>query len=85
MIPSFVGKRRVFSPRLVDATFWLGNAAVLFRIVPMMIPVSWYEAWPSSVILASTSFGLSGIIALAAIWCLAINLRKTMVVQMLRT
>lgn len=79
MIPSFVGKRRVFSPRLVDATFWLGNAAVLLRIVPMMIPVSWYEAWPISVTIARTGFGLSGIVALAAICCLAINLRKTIV------
>ena len=51
--------------------------AVVFRIVPMMIPISWYEAWPISVTLARTGFGLSGIVALAAIWCLAINLRKT--------
>lgn len=77
MIPGFMGERKIASPRLVRATFWLGNSATLFRVLPLVLPVALFEAWPSTVPIAQTAFALSGALGLFAIACLAINLWKT--------
>jgi hypothetical protein len=43
MIPGFIHRRRVASSALVDATFWLGNAALVCRVVPLLLP-AWLVA-----------------------------------------
>lgn len=77
MIPGFMKKKQVASPRLVDATFWLGNAAAVFRVVPLLLPMAVFDAYPSMVPLAQAAFGSSGVLALLAILCLTINLWRT--------
>ena len=68
MLPGFGGKTRVASPRLVLATFWLGNAAALFRVAPLFAP---------DLIGAKVALASSGAIAWLAVACLAINLWLT--------
>lgn len=69
MLPGFSGKTRVASPRLVLATFWLGNTAALFRVAPRFAP----ELIGARIALAS-----SGVVAWLAVACLAINLWLTL-------
>ena len=77
MIPGFMHQRRVWSTKLVAATFWLGNIAVVFRIVPLLLPVAVFEVTPAITFWAQTAFALSGLVAMAAVVCLSINLMKT--------
>jgi hypothetical protein len=77
MLPGFLRKRRLASPALVSATFWLGNAAVVCRVLLFVIPISLLARFPGFAAAAKTAFALSGLIGLAAVVCLAINLRKT--------
>ncbi len=76
MIPGFIQKK-LASTKLVEATFWLGNAAVICRIVPLLLPAGWLEKIPSLVLLSQWMFALSGIFGLAAVSCLAVNLWRT--------
>jgi hypothetical protein len=62
---------------LVEATFWLGNAAVICRIVPLLLPQVLLEKIPAVVLLSQGMFALSGILGLVAVSCLAVNLRRT--------
>lgn len=75
MLPGFAG-RKLLSPRWVTATLWLGSAAALLRVVPVLV-----NPWPGSPglpdVIASLlrdAFGLSGPLALAALCCFTINL-----------
>ncbi|MBI4531388.1 MAG: hypothetical protein HY709_07675 [Candidatus Latescibacteria bacterium] len=77
MIPGFLGKRRVASQRLVNATFWLGTGAALSRVLPLLVPSRVLEAIPGGVAVSQAAFGLSGILGLAMVSCLAVNLWKT--------
>ncbi len=77
MIPGFVGKKQVAVPMLVSATFWLGNSAAVFRVLPLIMPMALFEAFPVAVQIAQTLFALSGALGLLAIVCLAFNLWKT--------
>jgi uncharacterized protein involved in response to NO len=79
MIPGLLQKKRVASCRLVDATFWLGTAAAVGRVLPLLVPSSLVEALPAMAPIAQTAFAFSGIAGLFAVVCLAINLRKTAV------
>src|SRR6185369_14789979 len=38
LLPGFRGREHVAHPRLVRATFWLGNAAALLRVGPLLVP-----------------------------------------------
>lgn len=76
MIPGFIQKK-LASPRLVEATFWLGNTAVICRLVPLLLPEILFEKMPLAVSLAQLMFALSGIFGLIAVSCLAVNLRRT--------
>jgi uncharacterized protein involved in response to NO len=76
MIPGFIQKK-LASTKLVEATFWLGNAAVICRIVPLLLPEIVLEKVPPVVLLSQGMFALSGIFGLAAVSCLAVNLRRT--------
>ncbi|MCG8607003.1 hypothetical protein MJD09_18725, partial [bacterium] len=77
MIPGFMKKKRVASMRLVDATFWLGNAAAVFRVVPLLLPIAVFEAFPWIAGFTQVAFGSSGVLALLAILCLTVNLWRT--------
>jgi uncharacterized protein involved in response to NO len=77
MIPGFMKKKRIASPRLVEATFWLGNIAAVFRVVPLLLPIAVFEAYPWMVGFMQAAFGSSGILALLAIFCLTVNLWRT--------
>jgi hypothetical protein len=78
MLPGFVNKRAVAAPALVLPTFWLGNAAALFRVVPLILPGAGKDLMPAVGGLAQNAFGLSGLLALAAVILLPINLVSTM-------
>jgi hypothetical protein len=68
MLPGFAGKRRVGNPALVTLTAWLGNAAAVARVFPVLVP-----ALPGARIL----LGLSGIAGWLAVAILGINLWLT--------
>jgi len=74
MLPGFMKKRRIASPRLVEATFWLGNAAMICRVLIFLIPLELGKMLPSLMTLARWALGLSGLVGLAGIACLAVNL-----------
>lgn len=77
MLPGFLKKKAVACPVLVVVTFWLGNTAAIFRVLPLILPEGLLEQVPAGVFLAQAAFGLSGLVALAAVLCLEVNLRKT--------
>ena len=81
MIPGFMKKKKVASAKLVDATFWLGSCAAVFRILPLLIPVVVFDMIPSSVPFIQAAFGVSGAIAMLTILCFGINLRKTVLMK----
>ncbi len=68
MLPGFSGKTRIASTVLVLATFWLGNAATLFRVAPLFLP---------GVLVLRFALGVSGLIGWLAVACLAANLYWT--------
>ena len=78
MLPGFANRRAVAVPALVLPTLWLGNAAALFRVAPLILPAAVNELMPAVGKLAQRAFGLSGLLALAAVICLSINLVWTM-------
>jgi uncharacterized protein involved in response to NO len=67
MVPGFSG-RKLYSTRLAWATVWLGNAAALLRVLPLFAP-------SSRVTMAL--LGLAGLLGLAAVACLGLNLWQT--------
>ncbi len=77
MIPGFLRKRRVASPALVDATFWLGNLAVVCRLLLFVVPPELLTMIPAVLMGVRVAFSVSGVLALAAVLCLAINLWRT--------
>ncbi len=76
MIPGFIQKK-LASAKLVDFTFWLGNLAVIGRVFPLLVPAALFEKISSVIFLSQALFALSGMSGLAAIFCLAVNLRRT--------
>ncbi len=77
MLPGFFRKRRVAYPGCVEATFWLGNAAVVCRILLLVIPATLLHAIPMGLVMARIAFALSGLLGLAAVLCLTLNLWRT--------
>ena len=77
MLPGFLKKKAVASPSLVEPTIWLGNAAAVFRVLPFILPPTLLDLAPAIGRIARSAFGLSGMIALAAVVCLAVNLWQT--------
>ncbi len=77
MLPGFLHRKAVASPALVEATLWLGNAATVFRVLPFVLPATLRESIPALGTLVQGAFGLSGLIALGAVMCLAVNLWRT--------
>jgi uncharacterized protein involved in response to NO len=77
MVPGFIQKRQVAMPALVSATFWLGNAATMGRLFLYMLPVGLLKWLPGLLPVARTLFALSGLLGMAAVACLAVNLWRT--------
>jgi len=77
MIPGFLGRKKIAGAQLVGATFWLGNAAAVCRVVPLVLPLKLFEAIPVLTPLSQGAFALSGILGMAAVGCLAVNLLRT--------
>jgi uncharacterized protein involved in response to NO len=77
MLPGFLQQRGIASTALVAATFWLGNAAVVCRVLPFVLPPMLLQGAPGGAVLARTAFAVSGLLGWAAVWCLALNLWKT--------
>jgi hypothetical protein len=77
MLPGFLAQRRVAYPALVEATFWLGNTAVVSRILPFVVPPAILQQVPGLALIAQIAFGVSGLLGFAAVWCLACNLWQT--------
>lgn len=77
-LPGFLGKRAVAFPSLVGPMFWLGNAATTLRVVPLILPSGVKDLTPAVGRVAQVGFGFSGVIALATVILLAINLVGTM-------
>ncbi len=77
MIPGFLHVKRVAAPSLVDATFWLGTVAAVGRVLPLLLPAGLFDRVPGLILPVQWLLGLSGVFGIAAVICLAINLRKT--------
>jgi len=77
MLPGFLGKKRVACTGFVNATFWLGNIAVLCRVLPLAIPLFPGGDGQIATYVGGWLYAISGLIAIAALLLLAINLTKT--------
>lgn len=77
MIPGFLHRRGVKFPGLVDLSFYLGSAAVLFRVVPVALPQGLLEEFSWLSIAAAHAFGISGVLGWLAVAALAVNLWAT--------
>jgi hypothetical protein len=64
----------IVSPKLVSATLWLGNAAVVLRVGSALFA----PLFPGASVLNTILLGLSGPCGLALAICLAINLWPTL-------
>lgn len=71
MVPGFSGSK-IASPKLVSATFWLGNLAAVLRIGSLLFDSLLTQLHMST--LDTLLFGLSGPCGLALSICLAVNL-----------
>lgn len=77
LLPGLLNTRRIASPGLVGATFWLGNAAVLSRVLLVVIPPRVWQVMPVVVDGIRVVFAFSGMLGMIAVYCLWINLRRT--------
>jgi hypothetical protein len=77
MLPGFIKRKRVASTALVDATFWLGSAAAVCRVAPLLLPSWLFDLLPAGDLLAQTIFAISGVFGWGAVLCLATNLWQT--------
>ena len=77
MLPGFIGRREIYSGKLVIAAFWLLLLAAIFRITPVLLPYELVEIIPQGEFSMGTMFALSGILGMLAIALFGWNLRKT--------
>ncbi|WP_089721971.1 hypothetical protein [Candidatus Entotheonella palauensis] len=78
MVPGLMQVRRIASPGLVRVTLWLGNAAVIGRVILVGLPGPLWQGIPGWAVQgARIAFAWSGILGLAAVFCLALNLWQT--------
>ena len=75
MIPGFMKKKMVAKPQLVILTFWLGNLAVITRVIPILF------TGKSFTVFSGASYGLSGIFGLMALTLFSINMWKSTVLD----
>jgi len=77
MLPGFIGRRKIYSGKLVIAAFWLVLLAAIFRITPVLLPYELVEIIPYGEYSMGAMFALSGILGMLAIALFGWNLRKT--------
>ncbi len=78
MLPGLMHARQVANPGLVSVMLWLGNAAVVGRVALVGLPGSVWQGAPLWTVQgARIAFAWSGILGLAAVFCLALCLRQT--------
>ena len=77
MLPGFIGRREIYSGKLVIAAFWLLLLAAIFRITPVLLPYELVEIIPYGEYSMGAMFALSGILGMLAIALFGWNLRKT--------
>lgn len=77
MLPGFIGRRGIYSGKLVVVAFWLVLTAALFRIVPVLLPYEFIEIIPHGESVIGSMFALSGIIGILSIAVFGWNLRQT--------
>lgn len=77
MVPGFLKQRRIAAPALVTATFWLGNVATIGRLLLYFLPTVLLRWIPGLLWFTRVMFALSGLLAMAAVSCLALNLWRT--------
>ena len=77
MLPGFIGRREIYSGKLVIAAFWLLLLAAIFRITPVLLPYELVEIIPYGEYSMGAMFALSGILGMLAIAVFGWNLRKT--------
>ncbi len=77
MIPGFIRAGSPAYPSLVGATFWLVNLGAVGRVVYLVVPIAVYRTIPIIGTAASSAFAFSGVLALAGVTCLAVNLVAT--------
>ncbi|MBO0783633.1 MAG: NnrS family protein, partial [Ktedonobacteraceae bacterium] len=75
MLPGFSG-RHIVSPKLVSATFWLGNTAALLRVGASLLAPLLTQPLGSQ--LLAWLLALSGMCGLFLIGCLTVNLWPTL-------
>ncbi|HEY7063766.1 MAG TPA: hypothetical protein VII06_19965 [Chloroflexota bacterium] len=74
LLPGFLGREHLASPRLVWTTFWLGNAAAILRVGPLLVP--WVVALGGGAAKppAAGLLALSGLLDTLAVAAFAANL-----------
>jgi uncharacterized protein involved in response to NO len=78
LLPGFVGRGHVANSRLVWATLWLGNAAALLRVAPLLL------AWLLGPTMSAGSpafqytMAVSGLLDTVAVGCFGWNLWRTL-------
>jgi uncharacterized protein involved in response to NO len=77
LLPGFLGREHLASPRLVWATFWLGNAAALLRVGPLLVPWLLALAGGSAPPPATGLLTLSGLLDTLAVAAFGWNLWRT--------
>ena len=78
MLPGLLHARRVVNPELVSAMLWLGNAAVIGRVLLVGLPGPIWPGMPLWMVQgARVAFAWSGILGLAAVGCLTLVLWRT--------
>jgi uncharacterized protein involved in response to NO len=77
LLPGFLGREHLAHPRLVWATFWLGNVAALLRVGPLLVP--WLVALAGGLPAppAPSLIALSGLLDMVAVACFGWNLWRT--------
>jgi uncharacterized protein involved in response to NO len=76
LLPGFVGRGHVASSRLAWLTLWLGNAAALLRVVPLL--VAWLLGASAGGGAFQHTMGLAGALDLIAVACFGWNLWRTL-------
>ncbi len=77
LLPGFLGREHLDHPRLVWATFWLGNAAALLRVGPLLVPWLLALAGSAGAPPATALLALSGLLDMLAVACFGWNLWRT--------
>lgn len=78
MLPGLMQVRHIASPGMVRVALWLGNAAVVGRVALVGLPGPLWQGLPLWAVQgARVAFAWSGIFALAAVFCTALNWWRT--------